>query len=165
MHCICNEIAFVDHLGLRKHINKLCVLKPTIYEVSTKTIVKIVNYPGIESWFVLIKGSKIIQNGLFISAKNSNNSFTAGLLEFQTLLHDFIDVFEPPGLLSLLHISHQIYCMDETVLVPRHRQYRMSPAEQAENRRQIYEMLAKDWIHPFCSPYGAPILFCAKKTG
>ena len=43
--------------------------------------------------------------------------------------------------------------------------YRMSAAESAEVRRQIDEYLAKGWIKPSCSPWGAPIIFIRKKTG
>ena len=43
--------------------------------------------------------------------------------------------------------------------------YRMSPAELEEVRRQLEDLLAKGWIRPSESPYGAPILFVRKKDG
>ena len=41
----------------------------------------------------------------------------------------------------------------------------MSAADLAEVRRQLDEYLAKGWIKPSCSPWGAPIIFIRKKTG
>ena len=41
----------------------------------------------------------------------------------------------------------------------------MSPAELAEVRRQLDDYLAKGFIQPSTSPYGAPILFAWKKDG
>ena len=43
--------------------------------------------------------------------------------------------------------------------------YRISAAESVEVRRQLDEYLAKEWIKPSCSPWGAPIVFIMKKTG
>jgi hypothetical protein len=40
-----------------------------------------------------------------------------------------------------------------------------SPAELAEVKAQITEALAKGWIRPSTWPYGAPVLFVAKKDG
>ena len=41
----------------------------------------------------------------------------------------------------------------------------MSPAELAEVRRQLDDYLAKGFIQPSTSLYGAPILFARKKDG
>ena len=41
----------------------------------------------------------------------------------------------------------------------------MSPTELAEVRRQLDDYLAKGFIQPSTSPYGAPILFAWKKDG
>ncbi|MGQ3348719.1 reverse transcriptase domain-containing protein, partial [Bosea sp. (in: a-proteobacteria)] len=43
--------------------------------------------------------------------------------------------------------------------------YRLSPLEYAEVKKQISELLSKGWIRPSSSPYGAPVLFVAKKDG
>ena len=43
--------------------------------------------------------------------------------------------------------------------------YRLSPLEIAEVKRQIEELLNKGWIEESQSPYGASILFVAKKDG
>ena len=39
----------------------------------------------------------------------------------------------------------------------------MSPAKMAEVRKQLDDYLAKGFIQPSTSPYGAPILFARKK--
>ena len=43
--------------------------------------------------------------------------------------------------------------------------YRLSPAEQAEVVRTVQGLLAKGFIRPSTSPFGAPVLFVAKKDG
>ena len=41
----------------------------------------------------------------------------------------------------------------------------MSPLELQEVKKQLDDLLAKGWIQPSVSPYGAPILFVRKKEG
>lgn len=41
--------------------------------------------------------------------------------------------------------------------------YRLSPAEQAEVKRHVTDLLAKGLIEPSSSPFGAPVLFVQKK--
>ena len=43
--------------------------------------------------------------------------------------------------------------------------YRMAPAELAELKKQIEELLDKGFIRPSVSPWGAPVLFVKKKYG
>jgi len=43
--------------------------------------------------------------------------------------------------------------------------YRLSPLEHEEVVKQITQLLKNGWIEPSVSPYGAPILFVAKKGG
>nr|AAD37020.1 putative retroelement pol polyprotein [Arabidopsis thaliana] len=43
--------------------------------------------------------------------------------------------------------------------------YRMAPAEMAELKKQLEELLAKGFIRPSSSPWGAPVLFVKKKDG
>ena len=82
------------------------------------------------------------------------------------LLMEFSDVFESPpaGLPPERDVGHTI------PLEPGHNPpfrplYRLSPAERDEAERQVKEYLAKEWIQPSSSPYGAPILFVKKKDG
>ncbi|KAG7585890.1 Reverse transcriptase domain [Arabidopsis thaliana x Arabidopsis arenosa] len=43
--------------------------------------------------------------------------------------------------------------------------YRMAPAEMAELKKQLEELLGKGFIRPSSSPWGAPVLFLKKKDG
>ncbi|WVZ53560.1 hypothetical protein U9M48_004483 [Paspalum notatum var. saurae] len=45
------------------------------------------------------------------------------------------------------------------------RPYRMAPAELAELKEQLRELLQKGFIRPSSSPWGAPVLFVTKKDG
>jgi hypothetical protein len=65
---------------------------------------------------------------------------------------------ERPGL------DHTIDLLPESSPPPQ-RTYRMSPAELQEVQRQLETYLAKGWVRPSSSPFGAPILFARKKDG
>ena len=43
--------------------------------------------------------------------------------------------------------------------------YRMSPAELAELKKQLEDLIEKRFIRPSSSPWGAPVLFVKKKDG
>ena len=43
--------------------------------------------------------------------------------------------------------------------------YRMSPLELAELKKQIEELLEKEFIWPSTSPWGAPVLLVKQKDG
>jgi hypothetical protein len=43
--------------------------------------------------------------------------------------------------------------------------YRLSPLEKAEVEKQVKDLLAKGYIQPSSSPYGAPLLFVPKPNG
>ena len=43
--------------------------------------------------------------------------------------------------------------------------YRMAPAEMAELKKQLDELMEKGFVRPSSSPWGAPVLFVKKKDG
>ena len=43
--------------------------------------------------------------------------------------------------------------------------YRMAPAELAELKKQLEDLMDKCFIRPSSSPWGAPVLFVKKKDG
>jgi hypothetical protein len=45
------------------------------------------------------------------------------------------------------------------------RPYRMSVSELEELKKQLKELLDKQYIHPSSSPWGAPVIFMDKKNG
>ena len=82
------------------------------------------------------------------------------------LMTQFADVFAPlpAGLPPARAVDHAITL--EPGATPTWRPtYRMSPAELLEVRKQLDDLLSKEFIQPSISPYGAPILFVRKKEG
>ena len=73
-------------------------------------------------------------------------------------------MFTEPGTPVERDIKHKIDLLPGAT-PPAQRQYRLSPVELAEIRRQLDSYLAKGWVHPSCSPYGAPVLFARKADG
>ena len=81
------------------------------------------------------------------------------------LLDRYKNVFRdlPNGLPPDRGIQHTIEL--ESNKTPFKHPYRLSPLKLAEAKRQIAELLAKGFIKPSQSPFGAPILFVQKKDG
>ncbi|GBG64200.1 hypothetical protein CBR_g40900 [Chara braunii] len=80
------------------------------------------------------------------------------------LLDNYEDVFQAPaGVVLNRPIRHGITLEDDTV-PPRGCIYRMSEEELQVLRAQLDDLLAKGWIRPSRSPYGAPVLFVWKKN-
>ena len=85
---------------------------------------------------------------------------------FRALLHRFRDVFQelPNKLPPDRGVGHSIPLVEGAV-PPNIRQFRLSQAELKELESQVKMMLAKGWIRPSSSPYGAPVLFVPKPNG
>ncbi|GBG85009.1 hypothetical protein CBR_g39473 [Chara braunii] len=80
------------------------------------------------------------------------------------LLHSYEDVFQAPaGVVPDRPIHHGI-TLEDGAVPPRGCIYRMSEEELQVLRAQLDDLLAKGWIRPSCSPYGAPVLFVRKKN-
>ena len=85
---------------------------------------------------------------------------------FIPVVSEFLDVFPPelPGLPPEREIE---FCIDlipgtsPVSITP----YRMAPAELAELRTQLDDLLDKGFIRPSTSPWGAPVLFVKKHDG
>ncbi|GBG85637.1 hypothetical protein CBR_g40366 [Chara braunii] len=78
-------------------------------------------------------------------------------------LESYEDVFQAPaGVIPDRPIRHGITLAND-VVPPRGCIYRMSEEELQVLRAQLHDLLAKGWIRPSCSPYGAPVLFVRKK--
>ncbi|GBG61904.1 hypothetical protein CBR_g26068 [Chara braunii] len=74
------------------------------------------------------------------------------------------DVFQAPaGVIPDQPIRHGITLKDGAV-PPRGCIYHMSEEELQVLRAQLDDLLAKGWIRPSCSSYGAPVLFVQKKN-
>ncbi|GBG82565.1 hypothetical protein CBR_g34941 [Chara braunii] len=80
------------------------------------------------------------------------------------LLDEFADIFESPtGVVPGRPISHEII-LEAGAVPPKVCIYRMSEEELEVLRAQLDDLLAKGWIRPSSSPYGAPVLFIRKKN-
>ena len=82
-----------------------------------------------------------------------------------SVAEEFHDVFEalkgpPPARGDVLNIELE----PGTTPVSRE-PYRLAPAEMAEGKMQLEELLSKGFIRPSTSPWGAPVLFVKKKDG
>ncbi|KAL1914349.1 uncharacterized protein VTP21DRAFT_8988 [Calcarisporiella thermophila] len=87
--------------------------------------------------------------------------------EIQGLLNEFKDVFPeslPAGLPPQRAVDHRIELIPGTE-PPARAPYRMSQPELQELKRQIDELLEKEFIKPSTSPYGAPVIFAPKRDG
>ena len=81
------------------------------------------------------------------------------------ILQEYKDVFEdlPPGLPPTRGCPFSINTGENPPVSGR--AYRLTPKEKEQAEAQIKEYLAKGWIRPSKSPYGAAILFVQKKDG
>ncbi|KAL1925478.1 uncharacterized protein VTP21DRAFT_361 [Calcarisporiella thermophila] len=87
--------------------------------------------------------------------------------EIQSLLNEFKDVFPeslPAGLPPQREVDHRIELIPGSE-PPARAPYRMSQPELQELKRQIDELLEKEFIKPSTSPYGASVLFAPKRDG
>ena len=84
--------------------------------------------------------------------------------KLQQLLDSYKDVFEEPTNPPERDIGHVIALTDDAT-PPAKRSYRLTQKEQAEVKRQVTELLAKGFIQPSQSPYGAPVIFVEKADG
>jgi hypothetical protein len=77
---------------------------------------------------------------------------------------EYPDVFpdELPGMPPDRDIEFAIELQPGTAPISK-RPYRMPPAELAELKKQLQELLDKGFIHPSTSPWGCPALFVKKK--
>jgi len=79
------------------------------------------------------------------------------------VLKEFMDLM-PEKLPPTRQVDHAIEVMPR-VAPPTKAPYRMNHEEVKELKVQLEELLAKGYIRPTKSPYGAPILFVHKKDG
>ncbi|GBG59670.1 hypothetical protein CBR_g49935 [Chara braunii] len=80
------------------------------------------------------------------------------------LFDSYEDVFQAPaGVVPDQPTRHGI-TLEDGVVPPCGCIYRMREEELQVLRAQLDDLLAKGWIRPSCSPYGAPVLFVWKKN-
>ncbi|WVZ19821.1 hypothetical protein V8G54_007143 [Vigna mungo] len=84
----------------------------------------------------------------------------------RSVIEEFMDIFpdEVPGLPPQREVEFSFYLVSGAgpiFIAP----YRMTPAELAELKKQIEDLLEKKFIRPSASPWGAPVLLVKKKDG
>jgi len=82
------------------------------------------------------------------------------------VVQDFVDVFpeEVPGLPPSREVEFSIDLVLGTGPVSM-APYRMAPTELVELKKQIEDLMEKQFIRPSTSPWGAPVLLVKKKDG
>ena len=104
-----------------------------------------------------------LQGYLLLSSMESNEEVN---LKNKVVVQNFPEVFpdDIPGLPPNREIEFSIDLIPGTgpiSIAP----YRMSPSELTELKKQLEELLEKQFIRPSVSPWGAPILLVKKKDG
>ena len=89
---------------------------------------------------------------------------TAEPTNWENLVAEYANVFEPPGMPAERDTVHRIKVQLGSG-PPYRQQYCISAAKIMEIWQYLDKYLEKGWIRPSCLPYGAPIVFIHKKTG
>jgi len=102
----------------------------------------------------------------FMIVANAENNSIAEKINVIPVVEEYADVFldEIPELPPSRDVDFTIDLIPGVgpmSMVP----YRMAPAELAELKKQIEDLLEKKFIRPNASPWGAPILLVKKKDG
>jgi hypothetical protein len=94
------------------------------------------------------------------------NQMKGMLLEDIKVECEYPDVFSEdlPGMPPDHEIEFSIDLLPGTAPISK-RPYRMDVKDLSELMKQIEELLAKGFIHPSSSPWGAPVIFVDKKDG
>ena len=94
------------------------------------------------------------------------NQLKADSIEDIRVVSEYPDVFldELPGMTPERDIEFPIDLLPGTAPIAK-RPYRMSVSEFEELKKQLKELLDKQFIHPSSSPWGAHVIFVKKKDG
>jgi hypothetical protein len=100
------------------------------------------------------------------TGKEIVNSMKGKVLEDIKVVNEYPDVFpdDLPGMPLDRDIEFSIELLPDTAPISK-RLYRMDVKDLAELKKQIEELLSKEFICPSSSPWGAPTLFVDKKDG
>jgi transposase InsO family protein len=126
---------------------------------------------GCRAWLCLVQHDGLIERGnapgCAMAVATVSDAHVQGLdqAKLDALLAEYRDVFEPLKSLSEgSDVVHPVPTLPDHP-PPYRKPYRMTPAEHAEVKRQVEDLLTKGFIEPSSSPYGAPVLFVQKKDG
>jgi hypothetical protein len=100
------------------------------------------------------------------TGKEIVNSMKGKVLEDIKVVNEYPDVFpdDLPGMPPDRDIEFSIELLPGTAPISK-RPYRMDVKDLAELKKQIEELLSKEFIRPSSSPWGTPTVFVDKKDG
>nr|KYP69684.1 Transposon Ty3-I Gag-Pol polyprotein [Cajanus cajan] len=138
------------------HVLRNCAEKSVIFSDS-KDLSILLSKPISRFSWVKVQGYLILSS---MEAKEEVN------LKNIAVVQNFPEVFpnDIPGLPPDSQIEFSIDLMPRTVPISM-APYIMSPSELAELKKQLEELLEKQFIRPSVSPWGAPVLLVKKKDG
>jgi hypothetical protein len=154
----------------------------SVYKAQMDCFAKTVTLQGPNGRRVIFRGEKNVIPNCIISVMTArkmvkkgcevylayvfNSKEKTGELTNIPIVREFTDVFpdELPGLPPDREVEVSIDVLPGTTPVAQP-PYRMAPAELAELKIQLQELLDKGFIRPSNSPWGAPLLFVKKKDG
>lgn len=119
---------------------------------------------GCKAWLCVVQPQLQHKDAFALSLAGASEHQKLDLSKIDKLKREFQDVF---ATLERAPIQCDV---DHTIrnpgAMPTYRKaYRMTPLELKECQSQITDLLAKGFIEPSTSPYGAPVLFVQKKDG
>jgi hypothetical protein len=143
---------------------------------------KTVTFHGTDGRKIVFRGERNVIPNCIVSAMTARKMIKKGCEAYLALVmetkkegiqlsdisvvREFPDVFpdELPGVPPEREVEVTIDILPGTSPIAQS-PYRMAPAELAELKIQLQELLDKEFIRPSNSPWGAPVLFVKKKDG
>ena len=142
----------------RKSADVMCIT-----ELSALQFKRVAKKSGTELFLAIVRPV----NGDKVVSSKANVSNGTEHVAVKNLLVKFKDVFPddlPSGLPPKRDVDHRIELLPGSE-PPTKAPYRMSPAQLDELKKQLNELLEKQFVQPSKSPFGAPVLFVKKKDG
>ncbi|KAF5802176.1 putative nucleotidyltransferase, Ribonuclease H [Helianthus annuus] len=121
---------------------------------------------GLPEQVSMLKASQCLKNGCVIYMAQVTIDEQKPKIEDTPVISEYPEVFpeELPGLPPDRQVEFKIDIIPGAAPIAR-APYRLAPTEMKELRTQLDDLLAKGFIRPSSSPWGAPILFVKKKDG
>ncbi|KAF5808599.1 putative nucleotidyltransferase, Ribonuclease H [Helianthus annuus] len=121
---------------------------------------------GLPEQVTMLKDSKCLKKGCVIYMEQVIFDEPKPKIEDIPVISEYPEVFpeDLPGLPPDRQVEFRIDIIPGAAPVAR-APYRLAPTEMKELRTQLDELLAKGFIKPSSSPWGAPVLFVKKKDG
>ncbi|KAF5811168.1 putative nucleotidyltransferase, Ribonuclease H [Helianthus annuus] len=121
---------------------------------------------GLPAHVSMLKASRCLKKGCVIYMAQVTIGEEKPRIEDIPVISEYPEVFpeELPGLPPDRQVEFSIDIIPGAAPIAR-APYRLAPTEMKELRTQLDDLLAKGFVRPSSSPWGAPILFVKKKDG